>query len=185
MGIPSRARTTSTARASTRSISTRPACSRRRRADHDAHRRQAHRRAPRPARDLHAEAARDAGRQRPPRLFHAAAAPTKGADGADELDEDTLFAIGGLLAHAPAFTAICNPTVNSYKRLVAAWDAPIYTCGRTAAPTRSCAFRAPDERRRRIEVRSADPSCNPYLAMAVLVASLADGVRTHALPAIR
>jgi glutamine synthetase len=43
------------------------------------------------------------------------------------LNEETLFAIGGLLRHAPAFTAICNPTVNSYKRLVAAWDAPIYT----------------------------------------------------------
>ena len=46
---------------------------------------------------------------------------------AGELGEETLFAIGGLLRHAPAFTAICNPTVNSYKRLVAAWDAPIYT----------------------------------------------------------
>ena len=43
------------------------------------------------------------------------------------LRRETLFAIGGLLEHAPAFTAVCNPTVNSYKRLVAAWDAPIYT----------------------------------------------------------
>ena len=47
---------------------------------------------------------------------------------ADESDEETaLYVVGGLLAHAPATTAICNPTVNSYKRLVAAWDAPIYT----------------------------------------------------------
>ncbi|HEY4432811.1 MAG TPA: glutamine synthetase family protein, partial [Candidatus Cybelea sp.] len=46
---------------------------------------------------------------------------------ADDSDEETaLYVAGGLLAHAPALTAICNPTVNSYKRLVAAWDAPIY-----------------------------------------------------------
>ncbi len=42
-------------------------------------------------------------------------------------DESALYAVGGLLAHAQATTAICNPTVNSYKRFVAAWDAPIYT----------------------------------------------------------
>ncbi|MBV8601441.1 MAG: glutamine synthetase, partial [Candidatus Eremiobacteraeota bacterium] len=48
-----------------------------------------------------------------------------GLGGVDE--DQRLHAIGGLLAHAPAATAVCNPTVNSYKRLVAAWDAPIYT----------------------------------------------------------
>src|SRR5581483_2796685 len=46
----------------------------------------------------------------------------------EETPEDlTLYAVGGLLEHAAGLTAVCNPTVNSYKRLVAAWDAPIYT----------------------------------------------------------
>ncbi len=99
-----------------------------------------------------------------------------------ELGEDALFAIGGLLAHAPAFTAICNPTVNSYKRLVAAWDAPIYTVW--SHHSANSLVRVPTQSRthQRLEVRSADPSCNPYLAMAVLTASVASGMRTHALP---
>jgi glutamine synthetase len=102
-----------------------------------------------------------------------------GRDG--ELSEEALFAIGGLLRHAPAFTAICNPTVNSYKRLVAAWDAPIYTAWshRSANALVRVTEAGPAQR---IEVRSPDPSCNPYLALAVLVASAADGVRVHALP---
>ncbi|MBC5809670.1 MAG: type I glutamate--ammonia ligase, partial [Candidatus Eremiobacteraeota bacterium] len=95
--------------------------------------------------------------------------------------EELLYGIGGLLEHAPAFTAICNPTVNSYKRLVDAWDAPIYTVwSRRSA---NSLVRVPAAGAdRRIEVRSADPSCNPYLALAVLVASVADGVRGHVLP---
>jgi len=99
-----------------------------------------------------------------------------------ELAEETLFAIGGLLEHAPAFTAVCNPTVNSYKRLVAAWDAPIYTgwSHRSA----NALVRVPSEQNgvQRIEMRSADASCNPYLALAVLVASIAHGIRSHLLP---
>ncbi len=99
-----------------------------------------------------------------------------------ELGEETLFAIGGLLQHAPAFTAICNPTVNSYKRLVAAWDAPIYTVWSHRSANALVRVPSPEDGRSRIEVRSADPSCNPYLAMTVLLASVAHGVRTHALP---
>jgi glutamine synthetase len=111
----------------------------------------------------------------------AAASETTGDD-RDELSEDTLFAIGGLLEHAPAFTAICNPTVNSYKRLVAAWDAPIYTVWSHRSANSLVRVPSPENGRSRIEVRSADPSCNPYLAMAVLIASLANGIRNHALP---
>ena len=99
-----------------------------------------------------------------------------------ELGQETLFAIAGLLQHAPAFTAICNPTVNSYKRLVAAWDAPIYTVWSYRSANSLVRVPSPEDGRARIEVRSADPSCNPYLAMTVLVASIAHGVRTHALP---
>jgi glutamine synthetase len=100
----------------------------------------------------------------------------------DELGENALFAIGGLLQHAPAFTAICNPTVNSYKRLVAAWDAPIYTVWSRRSANALVRVPSPEDSRERIEVRSADPSCNPYLAMSVLLASAAHGIRSHALP---
>jgi glutamine synthetase len=97
-----------------------------------------------------------------------------------ELTEDTLFAIGGLLAHAPAFTAVCNPTINSYKRLVAAWDAPIYTVW--SYRSANSLVRVPSSAGTRIEVRSPDATCNPYLALAVLLASAAHGIRSHLLP---
>jgi glutamine synthetase len=103
------------------------------------------------------------------------------ADG--ELHQETLFAIGGLLAHAPAFTAVCNPLVNSYKRLVAAWDAPIYTAWSYRSANSLVRIPSDGEAgRSRLEVRSADPACNPYLALAVLVASIANGIRQHTLP---
>lgn len=114
--------------------------------------------------------------------FTLPADPQSGPPEAGEFGEETLFAIGGLLAHAPAFTAICNPTVNSYKRLVAAWDAPIYTVWSQRSANSLVRVPAPEDGRPRIEVRSADPSCNPYLALAVLLASAAHGLRTHALP---
>ncbi len=100
----------------------------------------------------------------------------------EDLDETTLFAIAGLLQHAPAFTAICNPTVNSYKRLVAAWDAPIYTVWSHRSANSLVRVPSPVDGHSRIEVRSADPSCNPYLALTVLLASAADGVRKRSLP---
>jgi len=98
------------------------------------------------------------------------------------LGEEALFAIGGVLEHAPAFTAVCNPTVNSYKRLVAAWDAPIYTVWSHRSANSLVRVPSPGGDPPRIEVRSPDPSSNPYLALAVLVASAANGVRLHTLP---
>ncbi len=97
-------------------------------------------------------------------------------------DRDTvLYAIGGLLAHAPAATAVCNPTVNSYKRLVAAWDAPIYTVW--SARSANALVRVPStEGAQLVEMRSPDPACNPYLALAVLIGAIADGVTNRALP---
>ena len=115
-------------------------------------------------------------------VYFALAAGTDAPLEDGELGEETLFAIGGLLAHAPAFTAICNPTVNSYKRLVAAWDAPIYTVWSHRSANALVRVPEADDGRTRLEVRSADPSCNPYLAMTVLLASIAHGMRSHALP---
>lgn len=99
------------------------------------------------------------------------------------LDEDQrLHAIGGLLAHAPAATAICNPTVNSYKRLVAAWDAPIYTVWSEASANALVRVPTAPGMETKIEMRSPDPSCNPYLAFAVLIEAIADGLRHRRLP---
>ena len=100
-----------------------------------------------------------------------------------ELDEDQrLHAIGGLLAHAPGTTAICNPTVNSYKRLVAAWDAPIYTVWSEHSANALVRVPTAPGMDTKIEMRSPDPSCNPYLAFAVLIESIADGLRHRRLP---
>jgi glutamine synthetase len=93
-----------------------------------------------------------------------------------------LHAIAGLLEHAPGYTAICNPTVNSYKRLVAAWDAPIYTVW--SHRSANALVRVPPtlEGPPLLEVRSPDASCNPYLALAVLIEAMAEGIRSRALP---
>jgi glutamine synthetase len=93
-----------------------------------------------------------------------------------------LHAIAGLLEHAPGFTAICNPTVNSYKRLVAAWDAPIYTVWSHRSANALVRVPPAIEGPPLIEVRSPDSACNPYLAMAVLVESIAEGIRSRSLP---
>lgn len=96
-------------------------------------------------------------------------------------EDTTLYAIGGLLAHAPAMTAVCNATVNSYKRLVAAWDAPIYAVW-SERSANALVRVPPNETPQQIEMRSPDPACNPYLALAVLVSAIADGIERHTLP---
>jgi len=96
-------------------------------------------------------------------------------------DETALYAVGGLLAHAQATTAICNPTVNSYKRLVAAWDAPIYAVW-SERSANALVRVPPGQHPPRVEMRSPDPACNPYLALAVLIGAAADGVSNATLP---
>ncbi|MBX5436777.1 MAG: type I glutamate--ammonia ligase [Alicyclobacillaceae bacterium] len=100
----------------------------------------------------------------------------------DERDElglsDTArWFLAGILEHACGFTAVCNPIVNSYKRLVPGFEAPSYVAW--SAKNRSPLVRVPAARgpSTRIEVRSPDPSCNPYLAIAVMLASGLDGIR--------
>jgi glutamine synthetase len=85
--------------------------------------------------------------------------------------------IGGLLEHAPAITAVTNPTVNSYKRLIPGYEAPIYIAWSDV--NRSALIRKPASRTSkgtRIELRSPDPSCNPYLALAVMLKAGLDGI---------
>jgi glutamine synthetase len=99
-----------------------------------------------------------------------------------QADEETmLYVVGGLVEHAPATTAICNPTVNSYKRLVAAWDAPIYTVW-SERSVNALVRVPPANRPRQIEMRSPDPACNPYLALAVLLGAASDGIARKLLP---
>ncbi len=87
--------------------------------------------------------------------------------------------IAGILAHARETCAITNQWVNSYKRLVSGYEAPVYICW--AHRNRSALVRVPmykpgKENATRIELRSPDPACNPYLAFAVMLAAGLDGI---------
>ncbi|MGC4375725.1 type I glutamate--ammonia ligase [Fictibacillus sp. Mic-4] len=93
------------------------------------------------------------------------------------LSETAMQFLAGVLKHAQDFTAITNPTVNSYKRLVPGYEAPCYVAW--SMRNRSPLVRIPASRglSTRIEVRSPDPTANPYLAMAVLLAAGLDGIK--------
>ncbi|WP_411965140.1 type I glutamate--ammonia ligase [Haloferax sp. YSMS24] len=100
-------------------------------------------------------------------------------DGDDEFDlsETAKQFTAGILEHAPAVTAVCDPTVNSYKRLVPGYEAPVYIAW--SDRNRSALIRKPAARTpaaSRIEARFPDPSCNPYLAFAALIHAGLDGI---------
>jgi glutamine synthetase len=87
--------------------------------------------------------------------------------------------IAGLLRHAPEITSVTNQWVNSYKRLVPGYEAPVYICW--AQMNRSALIRVPmykpgKEKSTRIEYRVPDPACNPYLAFSVMLAAGIDGI---------
>jgi len=94
--------------------------------------------------------------------------------------------IAGLLFHAQEITSICNQWVNSYKRLVPGYEAPVYICW--GQRNRSALVRVPmynpgEEVSTRLELRSPDPACNPYLAFAVMLAAGLEGIeRGYDLP---
>lgn len=93
------------------------------------------------------------------------------------LSEIARHYIAGLLVHARAFTAITNPIINSYKRLVPGYEAPVYVAW--SSQNRSALIRIPSATREhsaRIELRSPDPSANPYLALAVILRAGLDGI---------
>ncbi len=97
-----------------------------------------------------------------------------------ELSTVALHYIGGLLRHARGFCAITNPLVNSYKRLVPGFEAPVNVAW--SMRNRSPLIRVPARRGAgtRVEVRMPDPSANPYLALAVMLAAGLDGLVTEA-----
>jgi glutamine synthetase len=99
-----------------------------------------------------------------------------------KLSDVALWSIGGVLKSVRNFTAITNPTVNSYKRLVPGYEAPVYLAWSLA--NRSALVRVPAKRGNatRIELRSPDPSCNPYLAFAAILTAALDGIRNQVEP---
>jgi glutamine synthetase len=99
-------------------------------------------------------------------------------DGYAGLSQTALWAIGGILKHAPALLALTSPTTNSYKRLVPGYEAPVNLA--YSSRNRSAAVRIPmysnSPKAKRIEFRCPDPSCNPYLAFSAIAMAAADGI---------
>lgn len=103
-------------------------------------------------------------------------------NGEDGLSDVAYYYIGGLIKHAKAITAITNPVVNSYKRLISGYEAPVYIAW--SGKNRSPLLRIPSKRgvSTRVELRSPDPCANPYLASAVMLAAGLDGIRNRIAP---
>jgi glutamine synthetase len=103
-------------------------------------------------------------------------------DGESQLSKTALSFIAGILEHAKSITAITNPIVNSYKRLVPGYEAPVNIAWATG--NRSALIRIPQARKNgtRLEYRSPDPTANPYLALALLIYAGLDGVKRSLTP---
>jgi glutamine synthetase len=99
-----------------------------------------------------------------------------------QLSQTAYYYIGGLMHHARAMAAVTNPTVNSYKRLVPGFEAPVYIAW--SPRNRSPLIRVPAKRgaSTRIELRNPDPACNPYLALAVMLKAGLDGIKKQIQP---
>jgi len=103
-------------------------------------------------------------------------------NGEDQLSETAMHFLGGLLQHARGLTAINNPTVNSYKRLVPGFEAPVYVAW--SGKNRSPLIRVPQSRglSTRLELRSVDPTANPYLAIAAILEAGLNGIEHEVTP---
>lgn len=104
-------------------------------------------------------------------------------NGQEQLSKEAYYLLGGILKHARNFTALTNPTVNSYKRLVPGYEAPVYVAW--SGHNRSPMVRVPVARgaSTRLELRSVDPSANPYMAVAAVLAAGLDGLKNKIEPA--
>ncbi|MBN2488026.1 MAG: type I glutamate--ammonia ligase [Methanosarcinaceae archaeon] len=99
-----------------------------------------------------------------------------------QISDNARYFIGGILKHVKAITAISNPLVNSYKRLVPGYEAPVNIAW--SGSNRSSLIRIPAARGNstRAELRSPDPSCNPYLTFAAILAAGLDGIKNRIDP---
>lgn len=100
------------------------------------------------------------------------------------MSQMAMWYIGGILKHAKALAALCNPTTNSYKRLVPGYEAPVNLA--YSSRNRSAAIRIPmysgSPKAKRLEFRSPDPSCNPYLSFAAQLMAGLDGIENRIDP---
>jgi glutamine synthetase len=97
-----------------------------------------------------------------------------------EISQVARYYIGGIMSHSRALTAIVDPTTNSYHRLVPGYEAPVYIAWskmNRSANVRIPAYEKGSEGAKRVEFRTPDPSCNPYLAFAAITAAGLDGIR--------
>jgi glutamine synthetase len=97
-----------------------------------------------------------------------------------ELSQTARYYIGGIMSHSRALCAIVDPTTNSYHRLVPGYEAPVYIAWskmNRSANVRIPAYEKGSEGAKRVEFRTPDPSCNPYLAFAAITAAGLDGIR--------
>src|ERR1700760_2019519 len=110
--------------------------------------------------------------------------PLFAGDGYAGMSDMALYYIGGLLKHAAAVCAFANPTTNSYRRLVPGYEAPVNLA--YSARNRSASIRIPmysaSPKAKRLELRSPDPSCNPYLAFAAMLLAGLDGIENRIHP---
>lgn len=99
-----------------------------------------------------------------------------------QLSDDAYWFIGGLMKHVRSISALTNPVVNSYKRLVPGFEAPVYVAW--SAGNRSPLIRIPSARgdSTRIELRNPDSACNPYLALAAILTAGLDGIKNKIRP---
>jgi glutamine synthetase len=100
------------------------------------------------------------------------------------MSQQALWAIGGILKHCPALCALCNPTTNSYKRLVPGYEAPVnlaYSSRNRSASVRIPMYSA-SPKSKRVEFRTPDPSCNGYLAFSAILMAALDGIENRMDP---
>ena len=107
------------------------------------------------------------------------------ADKYAEISKEGRYAIGGVLKHARSLSAIVSPTVNSYRRLIPGYEAPVYLAW--SKSNRSAVVRVPTyfkgiEHAKRIEYRAPDPTCNPYLAFSAILMAALDGIKKKTEP---